>query len=426
MVYRSLALILVVFLIACRSEAPGQQLAPGASSDSGRPPMASAGPANWKGREAAAQPGSPTSTQVEADVGDPEQAQRLEAFRRWFSLSTPGEKFISDNVVSNETCLPQTAAALSRLRGGVYFGVGPEQNFDLIAWSHPRLAFIVDLRRDNALLHLLYKALFESSGSRLEFLSSLLGRPTVSSQSRTEAGADAVIGLAERAAPDREWFESQHRKLAERIRGYGLGLSAKDFERIHHFHRLFFERQLELHFEMHTPNARNYPALRELLTSRSDEGIGTFLDTEAAFHDVRVMQREHRIIPVVGDVGAEQPLGALAHELSDRQLELSVYYISNVEQYLIGTPSFSGWLRNLALLTQGDQSVILRVFLDQGRPHPRQRAGQRSTPVLHQIAPFLAKSKRKAYASYFALVTDDSLLATPGGTGDGLRQSPGR
>src|SRR5918994_5692084 len=76
----------------------------------------------------------------------------------------------SDNLVSNET---QFVHLIRRLRpeGGVYVGVGPEQNFNFIARLRPVMAFIVDVRRDNRDLHLLYKALFEMSDDRADFLS---------------------------------------------------------------------------------------------------------------------------------------------------------------------------------------------------------------------------------------------------------------
>ena len=54
--------------------------------------------------------------------------------------------------------------------GGVYLGVGPEQNFTYIAAVRPRMAFIVDIRRGNLQEHLLYKALLEMSADRAEFL----------------------------------------------------------------------------------------------------------------------------------------------------------------------------------------------------------------------------------------------------------------
>ena len=52
------------------------------------------------------------------------------------------------------------------ISGGVYIGVGPDQNFSYIAHVRPSVAVIVDIRRDNLLLHLLFKALFESAPSR--------------------------------------------------------------------------------------------------------------------------------------------------------------------------------------------------------------------------------------------------------------------
>jgi hypothetical protein len=60
------------------------------------------------------------------------------------------------------------------IRGGAYLGVGPDQNFSYIADIRPAVAFIVDIRRDNLLLHLLFKALFADAGTRVEYLAGLL------------------------------------------------------------------------------------------------------------------------------------------------------------------------------------------------------------------------------------------------------------
>ena len=69
--------------------------------------------------------------------------------------------------------LSTVAAALSERAkpGGVYLGVGPEQNFTYIAAIRPKIAFITDIRRGNLQLHLMYKALFELSADRAEFVS---------------------------------------------------------------------------------------------------------------------------------------------------------------------------------------------------------------------------------------------------------------
>src|SRR5580692_12249653 len=84
----------------------------------------------------------------------------------------------TDNLLSNENGLSTAATALSvRPKGsGVYLGVGPEQNFTYIAAMRARIAFVADIRRGNMLLHLMYKALFEMSANRADFVARLFNR----------------------------------------------------------------------------------------------------------------------------------------------------------------------------------------------------------------------------------------------------------
>ena len=204
----------------------------------------------------------------------------LDTFRRLFALSEAGEAFISDNVVSNETSLLQPASALASLQGGAYIGVGPEQNFTYIALSRPELAVVIDLRRDNALLHLLYKSLFDLAASRLEFLCVLLGRPyDPKFEPSIDSHVDALLASVAGITPTRDWFDQQHARLVERIRSYNLNLSDTDVARIRHVHELFFERQLDLRFELRKANGRRYPSYKQLLALRSVSGVGTFLDS---------------------------------------------------------------------------------------------------------------------------------------------------
>src|SRR5690349_3973279 len=66
-------------------------------------------------------------------------------------MSEPNGYFRSDNFLSNEmgyqTVIPDL---VSRIKpGGVYMGVGPEQNFPYIVALKPRMAIIIDIRRGN-------------------------------------------------------------------------------------------------------------------------------------------------------------------------------------------------------------------------------------------------------------------------------------
>ena len=106
----------------------------------------------------------------------PAQLTDEEFWKLSADLSEPAGDFPhSDNLVSNETQYVHTMQSLGSM-GGVYIGVGPEQNFSFIARLRPAMAFIVDIRAGNRGLHLLYKALFESAGDRAEFVSRLFSR----------------------------------------------------------------------------------------------------------------------------------------------------------------------------------------------------------------------------------------------------------
>src|SRR5579859_3489960 len=81
------------------------------------------------------------------------------------SLSEPGGYFDSDNIITNEMSYLKVLDILRAhdIHGGAYVGVGPDQNFSYIAATRPSIAFVIDIRRDNLLEHLLFKALFAAS-----------------------------------------------------------------------------------------------------------------------------------------------------------------------------------------------------------------------------------------------------------------------
>src|SRR4051812_15051015 len=93
-------------------------------------------------------------------------------------FSEPEGYFDTDNIISNEDSYLHPLTTLARLgvTGGVYIGVGPDQNFSYIAAVRPKAAVIIDIRRGNLLEHLLFKRIFVASRGRADFLAQLFGR----------------------------------------------------------------------------------------------------------------------------------------------------------------------------------------------------------------------------------------------------------
>jgi len=116
--------------------------------------------------------------------------------------SEPGGTFHSENLVSNEIRFQTIVPGLTRsaVPGRAYVGVGSEQNFTYIAAVRPAIAFIVDLRRGNLDLHLIYKVLFEQSANRVEFVSKVFSREKPAGLSAS-ASVNEIFAAYRKAAP---------------------------------------------------------------------------------------------------------------------------------------------------------------------------------------------------------------------------------
>src|SRR5207248_5738373 len=113
--------------------------------------------------------------------------------REW---SEPEGYFDSDNFISNETSYLHVVDQLQqRVKpGGIYIGVGPDQNLSYIVHTRPALAIISDIRRQNMLEHLWFKALFALASNRVEYISLLVSRqpPQLTPNASFEQIVDAV------------------------------------------------------------------------------------------------------------------------------------------------------------------------------------------------------------------------------------------
>ncbi|HXV87241.1 MAG TPA: hypothetical protein VD793_11100 [Gemmatimonadales bacterium] len=328
-------------------------------------------------------------------------------------LSEPGGFFDTDNLVSNEDSYLHAVTGLRRLgvRGGVYIGVGPDQNFSYIAALGPAMAFMVDIRRDNLLEHLLFKAAFARSRSRVEYLGLLLGRPAPADTAGWGArGLDEVLRYMS-GGPDSAAAQRARRVLRAAIRSFGVPLSGQDLATIGRFHDTFIQRGLDLRLTTFgRPERRDYPTYRELLRQTDLEGRpANFLVRESDFLLVKSLQDRNLVVPLVGDFAGAHALRALGRYLEERGGLVSAFYTSNVEQYLMGGGGFEAFAANLAALPHHQHSVIIRSYFPYGRPHPQAVAGYLSVQLLQRVTDLLADVRQGGYRGYHDLVTRNVL-----------------
>jgi hypothetical protein len=336
-------------------------------------------------------------------VGVQNQTTPAPAFARLIeSLSEPGGEFDTDNLISNEKSYLHVIPALERdgVAGGVYIGVGPDQNFSYIARIRPSLAFIVDIRRDNLLMHLLFKALFEAGRNRLEYLSLLTGRVVPQhAEAWRNASIQQIVKYIDQteAAPAAPLKRRLHRAISR----YGVSLSAGDLATIDRFHQAFVDEGLSLQFQSFgRPPRSYYPMYRDLLLETDRNGRqANYLASEDDYQFLRTLEAEDRIIPVVGDLSGPHAVTAIGKLMAERGERLSAFYVSNVEMYLFRGGSFGRYVENLGRLPHTSTSVIIRSIFG-GYALADSVPGYYSTSTTHNLDDLLAAYAGGRYRTY--------------------------
>jgi len=331
-------------------------------------------------------------------------------------LSEPGGDFGGDNLISNEQSYLRVMPALSRagVTGGAYVGVGPDQNLSYIAQVRPAVAFIIDIRRDNLLLHLLFKALFATSPTRIEYLSALTGRaPPAHPETWADAGIDRLVKYIDETPAMGAASQSALRsRIDAAVHATGVDLSAGDLARIIMFHRSFIDAGLSLVFQARgRPPADYYPSLRMLLGETDGAGHqSSFLAVEAGYQFVRNLEQRDLIVPVVGDVSGPRAMAAIAAEMTARGTPLSAFYISNVEQYLYQDGRFPAFVENLKRFPRNERSMMIRSIFPSGYRGflPQSTPDSYSTSLTQGVDVMLKDLAAGRYRSYADLVLASS------------------
>ena len=323
-------------------------------------------------------------------------------------LSGTGGYFDTDNLISNEGSYLDVIPALeaSGASGGAYIGVGPDQNFSYIAEVRPAIAFIVDVRRDNLLLHLLFKSLFTLAPTRVEYVSLLFGvaAPDDPMEWRN-AGVDRLIDHVDRGRSAHGRDGAASARVEAALAGFGVPLSGEDRSTIRRFHRTFVSRGLDLKFETFgRPPQMSYPSYRELLAQADPLGRPrSFLSTEARYEVVRKLQTTDRLIPVVGDLSGPTALPAIGRMMKERGDRVSAMYVSNVEFYLFRGDRFDAYIGNLSRVPHDSRSVLIRAIFGGYARRPG-GVGYGSASAVQSIAELVDGHAVGRFRSYGELV----------------------
>ncbi|HEY3042390.1 MAG TPA: hypothetical protein VGJ39_00085 [Vicinamibacterales bacterium] len=293
-----------------------------------------------------------------ARVGD------QEFWRLVSESSEPDGVFRSDNLLSNELGFQFVVPELARTTkaGRAYMGVGPEQNFTYIVATKPAMAFIVDIRRGNLDLHLMYKALFELSADRAEFVSRLFSKKRPEGLSAKSTSSD-IFGAFWTVTTDPMLFNENLQAIGNLlVKKHGFTLSSDDMEGIKYVYNAFFQYGPKIQYSSTSSfGSSQQPTYADLMTAADLTGVERgYLASEENFQFLKDLESRNLVVPVVGNFGGPKAIRAVGKYLKDRDAIVSAFYLSNVEQYLRQDLIWDNFCANVATLPLDETSTFIR------------------------------------------------------------------
>jgi hypothetical protein len=301
-------------------------------------------------------------------------------------FSEPSGRFPQDNFVSNELAIQRILPELvkGRKADGAYLGVGPEQNFTYIVALKPRIAFIIDIRRQNMIQHLMYKALIETSTDRADFLSRLFSRPRPADLGKSSTVTNLFEAFRD-VEPDPKVFEDNLGAVKDRLtKVHGFKLTPEDEASLNYIMKAFYLGGTSLGYPGPTQLGRTgtpriLPTYEELMIDTDDDGRQqSYLATEENFQTLQQFERNNLLVPLVGDFAGSGAIRSVGEYLKNHNTSVSALYTSNVEQYLFMTEDWKGFYKNVSTLPLDSKSVFIRPLINTGP------AGYSASPQFRQ------------------------------------------
>ncbi len=291
-------------------------------------------------------------------------------------FSEPNGSFRSDNLLSNEIWLQYVIPDLLNVAkpGRVYMGVGPEQNFTYIAALKPAMVFITDVRRGNLHLHLMYKALFEMSADRADFVSRLFSRKRPEGLTAASSVRDIFQAYAS-VQPDEKLFDANLTDMLDHLRTtHGFGLEPDDEPGIRYVYGYFAQWGPDLTYWMSggfggRGGFRNSPTYADLMVATDGAGVlRGYLASEENYNVLKSLHSKNLFVPIVGNFAGPKALRAIGAWLRAHNAVVSAFYLSNVEQYLNQDGIWMDFCKNAATLPIDETSQFIRSYRGGGGP----------------------------------------------------------
>jgi hypothetical protein len=225
------------------------------------------------------------------------------------------------------------------------------------------MAFIVDIRRGNLQLHLMYKALFEMSSDRADLVFKLFSRKRPDGLG-SHSSANDIFAALEKTEQSETLYKQQLQAIQDHLtKKRNFPLAAEDLKGIEYVHGAFswFGPGLSYWSTGGRGGGRNAPTYWDLMVADDGKGqMRSFLANDANFQVLKELSEKNLLVPVVGNFAGSKALRAVGRYIRDREAIVAAFYLSNVEQYLTRDRSWHSFCSNVATLPLDTASTFIR------------------------------------------------------------------
>ena len=194
--------------------------------------------------------------------------------------------------------------------GGIYLGVGTDQNYLMAAWAESPILLLMDFDEQIRNLHHVYGVVLSRVDSPDAFVAQWSPR-----------GEDEV----------RDWLRDEYDDEA---------------------------RQAQLLRTFSIARATVFHRLRQIAEDYRERGIPTFVTDQEQYDFIRGLWDAGRVFPIRGDLTGDATMVDIAQTLEDLGLRLGLVYTSNAEQYFSFSPAYR---RNISVQPFAQDGLILRT-----------------------------------------------------------------
>jgi len=203
-------------------------------------------------------------------------------------------------------------------KGGVYVGVGSDQNYLLGAWARAEVLVLMDFDQSIVDLHRVYRVIFRAAETPADFLRLW----------RNESRAEVRRLIQEGYADPKE--------RAGALRAYGTARWAVDRR------------------------------LKRVVEQMKKAPLPSFVVDADDYAHIRRLFLEDKVFMVRGDLTAQRTVSAVGRAVARSGMKVGVLYLSNAEQYF---PYDARYRSNIRELPMDEHSVVVRTSGQRGISH---------------------------------------------------------